>query len=57
MLYVNYANLNSEGYIGIKKKVLAQCRVFEKEFGKIYYTELRGLIMYLIQNDIIIDKN
>ena len=57
MLYVNYANLNSEGYIGIKKKVLAQCRVFEKEFGKIYYTELRGPIMYLIQNDIIIDKN
>lgn len=56
MLYANYANLNLEGLIGVKKKLLAQCRVFEKEFGKVYYTMSCGSTVYLIQNDKIIDK-
>lgn len=56
MLYVNYANLNSDGYVGIKKKILAQCRVFEKAFGTVYYTIFCGLMMYLVKGDKIVDK-
>lgn len=56
MLYVNYADLNSEGYTGIKKKILAQCRVFEKKFGTVYYTMSCGPMMYLAQNNKIIAK-
>lgn len=56
MLYVNYADLNSDGYVGIKKKILAQCRVFEKVFGKVYYTMSCGPMMYLVQDGKIIDK-
>lgn len=56
MLYVNYADLNSEGYVGIKKKILAQCRAFEEAFGIVYYTMACGPMMYLVKNNKIIDK-
>ena len=38
MLYVTYNDLESEGYVGIKKKVLAQVLAFKKEFKQVYYT-------------------
>lgn len=56
MLYVNCANLNADGYVGVKKKILAQRRVFEKAFGTVYYTATCGPIVYLLKNDRIMDK-
>lgn len=56
MLYVCYVNLNSESFVGVKKKILAQCRVFEKEFGVVYYTMSCDSMMYLFQNDRVVDK-
>lgn len=56
MLYVNYVNIRSDGFIGIRKKVLAQCRTFKKAFGIVYYTIFAGTTMYLLHDDIIVDK-
>ncbi len=56
MLYITYVNLNAKGYVGIKKKVAAQCRVFQKEFGTVYCTMFTGQMVYLLQEDKVIDK-
>lgn len=56
MLYVCYSDLNIEGYIGVKKKIKAQCRVFERKFGAAYYTVFAGGMLYLLQEDSIVDK-
>ncbi len=56
MLYICYENLNGRGFIGIKKKVLAQCQAFKKEFDTVYYTMFAGQILYLMDNDLVIDK-
>lgn len=56
MLYINYINISSDGYIGIRKKISAQCRIFEKVFGTVYYTIFTGTMMYLLHDDKVIDK-
>lgn len=56
MLYICYENLNDRGFIGIKKKVLAQCQAFKKEFDTVYYTIFAGQVLYLMDNDTVIDK-
>ena len=57
MLYVVYVDLFSKGYYGIKKKIFAQIRVFEKEFGVVYYTTYSGQMMYLMLDDKIVEKS
>ena len=56
MLYVTYSDLESEGYVGIKKKVLAQVLAFKKEFKQVYYTCWAFQIAYLMDGDIIIER-
>lgn len=56
MLYIYCGNLNKDGFVGIKKKILSQCRVFKKAFDVAYYTIFAGQIMYLLENDKIVDK-
>lgn len=57
MLYIVYVNLFDRGYFGIKKKIFAQIKVFEKEFGNVYYTTYCGQIMYLMLNGQIVEKS
>lgn len=56
MIYIYCGNLNEDGFIGIKKKILAQCRVFRKSFDIVYYTIFAGQMIYLLDEDKIIDK-
>lgn len=51
MLYITYSNLEHNGYMGIKKKILSQARVFAKEFGNAYVTSYNGLLFSLITLD------
>lgn len=56
MLYITYINFFAECYLGVKKKVFAQIRVFEKFLGKTYYTMYSGQIMYLMLQGRVIEK-
>lgn len=57
MIYIIYEDLftNIE-YIGIRKKVIAQIKVFEKNFERVYYTCYSGHIMYLFYKGDIVEK-
>lgn len=56
MLYICYQNIYESTFIGVRKKIVAQCRVFEKEFGRIFYTVYAGQMLYLLSGDNVIDK-
>lgn len=56
MLYVTYNDLESAGYIGIKKKVLAQAAAFVKVFGRAYHTCHEGQMMYLLDGENLLEK-
>lgn len=56
MIYVVLVDLFSKGYAGIKKKILAQIRVFSEEFGNVYYTTYSGQMMYLLLNGKVLEK-
>lgn len=56
MIYIILVDLFSKGYIGIKKKVFAQMKVFKKAFPCIYYTTYSGQMVYLMQEDKILEK-
>lgn len=56
MIYVILVDLFSKGYIGIKKKVFAQIKVFEKKFSRAYYTSYSGQMIYLISKGKILEK-
>ncbi len=55
MIYITYESSVIDA-IGIRKKVMAQCRVFEKTFGTLYYTLYSGQMMYLFCKNRLIDK-
>lgn len=55
-MYINYMDLNKEGCVGIKKKIIAQCHTFEQEFGPIYYTTYNGQILYLLLKNQVAEK-
>ena len=55
MIYINYSDLEKENYIGIKKKILAQCRAFESQFKTVYYTMYNGSRIYLMINNNVIE--
>lgn len=56
MLYIVLVDLFSKGYIGIKKKVFAQIKVFEKRFSPVYYTSYSGQMIYLLSKGRILEK-
>lgn len=56
MIYVILVDLFSKGYIGIKKKVFAQMKVFKKFFPCIYYTSYSGQMAYLMSEGKILEK-
>lgn len=58
MLYIYCGDLNKTNFIGVKKKVLAQCRAFSKKFNIIYYTIFAGQVLYLLEleKDKVVDK-
>ena len=56
MLYMCYINLNKDNNVGVRKKIKAQCRVFEKAFGTAYYTIFAGQTIYLLLQDRIVDS-
>lgn len=57
MLYITYNDLDSAGYIGIKKKVSAQISVFKKAFGRTYHTCYEGQMMYLMDGEELLEKD
>ncbi len=56
MIYIVLVNLFAKDYIGIKKKIFAQMKVFANEFGSVYYTSYSGQMIYLLLNGEIIEK-
>jgi hypothetical protein len=38
MIYIIESSFYDTYGIGVRRKILAQCRTFEKEFGTTYYT-------------------
>lgn len=56
MIYIIFANLFSNGYIGIAKKVHAQIKVFEEKFSTVYYTSYGGQIIYLMLDGKVLEK-
>lgn len=56
MLYITYNDLDSAGFVGIKKKVLAQASAFEKAFGRAYHTCYEGQMMYLMHGEDMLEK-
>ena len=54
MLYITY-NYDKDS-IGVIKKIMAQCRVFQKAFENVYYATYAGHTMYLLQNGQVVDK-
>lgn len=51
MLYITYINLEHKGFMGIKKKILAQAHVFAIEFESVYLTSYTGLLFSLMTLD------
>lgn len=56
-MYIIYFNLFGKGYLGVKKKIFAQIRVFENFFGNVYYTVYSGQMMYLMSGDTVLEKD
>lgn len=56
MIYIVLVDLFSKGYMGIKKKVFAQMKVFEQFFSCIYYTSYSGQMVYLMSEGRILEK-
>lgn len=56
MLYITYDDLECAGYMGIKKKVLAQVEALRKDAERIYYTCYYRLAMYLMDGRRIVEK-
>ena len=56
MIYITYVDLSDISYYGITKKIMSQIKILQKKFGKVYYTTYRGQMIYLIEGEIIIDK-
>lgn len=56
MIYITYDNIYGEGYTGIRKKILGHMQVFRRYFPKVYLTCHCGRILYLMEEDRILDK-
>lgn len=56
MLYMVRMPLELDLYVGVKKKVLSQIRVFKKYFDRVYYTFHQNGMAYLVDEDKIIER-
>ncbi len=56
MIYIIESSFYDTYGIGVRRKILAQCRTFEKEFGTTYYTTRHGGIAYLLHDGSVIEK-
>ncbi len=56
MIYVFLGDLFRKEVIGVRKKVIAQCKVFAKNFGHIYYTSYSGQMVYLLSEGKVLQK-
>ena len=56
MLYIVYDDLCDKCYVGIRKKILAQVRVFSKKFERVFYTSYSGQMLYLLTDETVIEK-
>lgn len=56
MIYINESSFFDAAGIGVYRKIMAQCRVFDKAFGTTYCTTRHGGIAYLIHQDEVIEK-
>ena len=55
MLYITYTDIFSEYMIGIRRKIMAQIRVFQKNFGDVFYTRYARGNICLYQEDECLD--
>lgn len=56
MFYILHENINLPGYIGVKKKIYAQVRVFEKYFPKCRIAFYANGMVYLLEDDRVVEK-
>lgn len=56
MMYITYDDLYFPGYAGIRKKIMGQVKVFEKNFSRVFLTCYCGRMMYLLNGEQVIDK-
>lgn len=56
MFYIIHENINLPGYIGVKKKIYAQVRVFEKYFPKCRIAFYANGMVYLLEDDRVAEK-
>lgn len=56
MIYINESSFFDVYGIGVYRKIMKQCRVFEKQFGRTYCTTRHGGIAYLLHQDEVIEK-
>ena len=42
MLYICYQNIMESSFIGVRKKIMAQCRVFEKNLEGYFIRFMQG---------------
>lgn len=56
MFYIINEDINICGNIGVKKKIYAQVRVFEKRFSKCFITRYAYGMAYLLEDDHVVEK-
>ena len=56
MIYINESSFFDIYGIGVYRKMMTQCRVFEKEFGTTYCTTRHGGIAYLLHQEEVVEK-
>ena len=56
MIYITYVDLYDNGYFGVAKKIMSQIQAFKKCFRKVYLAFCRGQIIYLMENNQIVDR-
>lgn len=56
LFYIVHENINLPGYIGVKKKIYAQVRVFEKHFPKCWIVYHAYGMAYLLEDGCAVEK-
>lgn len=57
LFYITFVNLNEAGSVGIRKKVIGQCKAFEKGLGRTYYTLWTYEVAYLMHGEDIVETD
>lgn len=53
--YITFVNLNGAGSVGIRKKVIGQCKAFEERLGRTYYTLYTYEVAYLMHEEEVVE--